>query len=52
MKQRRIGKNGPLVDEVGFGAMGIAGAFGPADPETSRKATISAAQQGSAEQYS
>ena len=38
MKQRQIGKNGPLVDEVGFGAMSIAGAFGPADPETSRKA--------------
>lgn len=38
MKQRRIGKNGPLVDEVGFGAMSIAGAFGPADPDTSRKA--------------
>ena len=38
MKQRRIGKNGPLVDEVGFGAMSIAGAFGPADPDTSHKA--------------
>ena len=38
MKQRRIGKNGPLVDEVGFGAMSIAGAFGPADPDVSRKA--------------
>jgi aryl-alcohol dehydrogenase-like predicted oxidoreductase len=38
MKQRRLGKDGPLVDEVGFGAMSIAGAFGPADPETSRKA--------------
>ena len=38
MKQRQLGKNGPLVDEVGFGAMSIAGAFGPADDETSRKA--------------
>ena len=38
MKQRQLGKNGPMVDEVGFGAMSIAGAFGPADPETSRKA--------------
>ena len=37
MKQRRIGKNGPLVDEVGFGAMSIASAFGPADPDVSRK---------------
>ena len=38
MKQRQLGKNGPFVDEVGFGAMSIAGAFGPADDETSRKA--------------
>ena len=38
MKQRQIGTNGPWVDEVGFGAMSIAGAFGPADEETSRKA--------------
>ncbi len=38
MKQRQIGKNGPWVDEVGFGAMSIAGAFGPADPDVSRKA--------------
>jgi aryl-alcohol dehydrogenase-like predicted oxidoreductase len=37
MKQRRLGKNGPLVDEIGFGAMSIAGAFGPTDAETSRK---------------
>ncbi len=37
MKQRKIGKNGPFVDEVGFGAMSIAGAFGPANDETSRK---------------
>ena len=38
MKQRQLGKNGPMVDEVGFGAMSIAGAFGPADDDTSRKA--------------
>ena len=38
MKQRQLGKNGPIIDEVGFGAMSIAGAFGPADDETSRKA--------------
>ena len=38
MKQRQLGKNGPFVDEVGFGAMSIAGAFGPANVETSRKA--------------
>ncbi|MEO9167857.1 MAG: aldo/keto reductase [Aestuariivirga sp.] len=37
MKQRQIGKNGPWVDEVGFGAMSIANAFGPADPDVSRK---------------
>ena len=38
MKQRQIGKTGSWVDEVGFGAMSIAGTFGPADPEVSRKA--------------
>ena len=38
MKQRQLGKNGPMVDEVGFGAMSIAGAFGPADDATSHKA--------------
>jgi aryl-alcohol dehydrogenase-like predicted oxidoreductase len=38
MKQRRLGKNGPMVDEVGFGAMSIAGAFGATSDETSRKA--------------
>jgi aryl-alcohol dehydrogenase-like predicted oxidoreductase len=37
MKQRRLGKDGPWVDEVGFGAMSIAGAFGPTDAETSAK---------------
>jgi aryl-alcohol dehydrogenase-like predicted oxidoreductase len=37
MKRRQIGKNGPWVDEIGFGAMSIASAFGPADPDVSRK---------------
>jgi aryl-alcohol dehydrogenase-like predicted oxidoreductase len=37
MKQRRLGKDGPLVDEVGFGAMSIAGAFGATSTEASRK---------------
>lgn len=34
MKQRQLGRNGPMVGEVGFGAMSIAGAFGPTDEET------------------
>ncbi|MDE2446590.1 MAG: aldo/keto reductase [Alphaproteobacteria bacterium] len=37
MKKRQVGKSGPWADEVGFGAMSIAGAFGPADAETAKK---------------
>jgi aryl-alcohol dehydrogenase-like predicted oxidoreductase len=33
MKQRQLGKGGPMVDEVGFGAMSIAGAFGATTKE-------------------
>ncbi len=46
MKQRRLGKNGPLVGEVGFGAMSIAGAFGPADDETGHKTLAKALDLG------
>jgi aryl-alcohol dehydrogenase-like predicted oxidoreductase len=37
MKQRQLGKGGPMVGEVGFGAMSLAGAFGPTDDATSRR---------------
>jgi aryl-alcohol dehydrogenase-like predicted oxidoreductase len=37
MKQRRLGRNGPLVGEVGFGAMSFGGFFGPTDMETSHR---------------
>jgi aryl-alcohol dehydrogenase-like predicted oxidoreductase len=46
MKQRRLGKDGPLVGEVGFGAMSIAGAFGPTDDETSHRALSKALELG------
>ena len=34
MKQRQLGAAGPMVGEIGFGAMSLAGAFGPTDKET------------------
>lgn len=37
MKQRRLGQDGPLVAEVGFGAMSFGGFFGPTDKETSHR---------------
>lgn len=46
MKQRRLGKDGPLVGEVGFGAMSLAGAFGPTDDETSHRALAKALDLG------
>ena len=42
MKQRQIGKNGPMVGEVGFGAMSFGGIFGQTDKATSF-ATLNAA---------
>ena len=35
MKQRRLGKSGPEIGAIGFGAMSIAGFFGPTDEATS-----------------
>jgi aryl-alcohol dehydrogenase-like predicted oxidoreductase len=35
MKSRRLGKNGPLVSELGLGCMGISGAYGAGDDEES-----------------
>lgn len=46
MKQRRLGKNGPLVGEVGFGAMSLSGAFGPTDDETSHRTLSKALDLG------
>lgn len=37
MKQRRLGQDGPLVGEVGFGAMSFGGFFGATDEETSHR---------------
>jgi aryl-alcohol dehydrogenase-like predicted oxidoreductase len=37
MKQRRLGTNGPLVGEVGLGAMSFGGFFGPTDMATSHR---------------
>jgi aryl-alcohol dehydrogenase-like predicted oxidoreductase len=46
MKQRRLGNSGPLVGEVGFGAMSLAGAFGPTDDETGHRALAKALELG------
>ncbi|WP_373504572.1 aldo/keto reductase [Aestuariivirga sp.] len=46
MKQRRIGQDGPLVGEVGFGAMSFAGFFGPTDKETSHRTLARALDLG------
>ena len=46
MKQRRIGQDGPLVGEVGFGAMSFAGFFGPTDMETSHRTLARALDLG------
>ena len=37
MKQRRLGQDGPLVGEVGLGAMSFGGFFGPTDMATSHR---------------
>jgi aryl-alcohol dehydrogenase-like predicted oxidoreductase len=46
MKQRQLGKNGPLVGEVGLGAMSLAGAFGPTDAATSHRTLDMAVERG------
>jgi aryl-alcohol dehydrogenase-like predicted oxidoreductase len=46
MKQRRLGKEGPLVGEVGFGAMSISGAFGPTDDEAGHRVLSRALELG------
>ncbi len=42
MKLRQLGRGGPMVGEVGFGAMSIAGAFGATDEATAHR-TLDAA---------
>jgi aryl-alcohol dehydrogenase-like predicted oxidoreductase len=42
MDTRTLGKNGPTVSAIGLGAMGMSGAYGPAD-ETESIATLHAA---------
>jgi pyridoxine 4-dehydrogenase len=42
MKTRQLGKNGPLVSELGLGAMGMSDFYGPAD-EAESLATLDAA---------
>lgn len=37
MKQRRLGHDGPMVGEVGFGAMSFGGIFGATDIDTSHR---------------
>jgi aryl-alcohol dehydrogenase-like predicted oxidoreductase len=46
MQQRQLGKNGPAVGAIGFGAMSLAGAFGPTDEETGHKALDKALDLG------
>lgn len=46
MKQRRLGQNGPLVGEVGLGAMSFGGIFGPTDTATSHRALDKALDVG------
>jgi aryl-alcohol dehydrogenase-like predicted oxidoreductase len=46
MKQRQLGADGPWVGEVGFGAMSLAGAFGPTDEKTSHRALDKALEVG------
>lgn len=46
MKQRKLGANGPLVGEIGFGAMSLAGAFGPTDEAAGHRALDAAREHG------
>jgi len=46
MKQRQLGAGGPLVGEMGFGAMSLAGAFGPTDEATGFRALDKALDLG------
>jgi len=36
-QSRRLGSNGPLVSEIGWGCMGMSFAYGPRDDEDSAR---------------
>jgi aryl-alcohol dehydrogenase-like predicted oxidoreductase len=46
MKQRQLGKGGPMVGEMGFGAMSFGGIFGSTDEATSHRALDKALDLG------
>jgi aryl-alcohol dehydrogenase-like predicted oxidoreductase len=46
MKQRQLGKSGPMVGEVGFGAMSLAGAFGTTDKQAGFRTLAKALELG------
>ena len=46
MKQRQLGKNGPVVGEIGFGAMSFAGTSGKTDAATSHRTLDVALERG------
>jgi aryl-alcohol dehydrogenase-like predicted oxidoreductase len=46
MKQRRLGNDGPLVSEIGLGAMSFANMSGPTDSEASHRTLDAALEQG------
>jgi aryl-alcohol dehydrogenase-like predicted oxidoreductase len=46
MKQRQLGKGGPMVGEVGLGAMSFGGIFGATDEDTSHRALDKALDLG------
>ena len=46
MKQRQLGAGGPMVGEIGLGAMSFAGAFGPTDSATSHRTMDEALERG------
>ena len=46
MKQRRLGKDGPLVSEMGLGCWSFAGAYGPTDETESHKTLDTALDLG------
>ncbi len=46
MKQRRLGKDGPMVGEIGFGAMSFASTSGLTDTETSHRTLDAALDHG------
>jgi aryl-alcohol dehydrogenase-like predicted oxidoreductase len=46
MKQRQLGRGGPMVGEVGFGAMSFGGIFGATDIDTSHRTLDRALELG------